>query len=212
MGEYADAELDYYATRNYGVSIYGYNDKRANITRKRDHNNMADFTTVFVKGELFWAKIVGKPVPNYEKDGREWTVDFVPEDTSFLKEHGLLDRLKEAREPITGNFLRLKKPELDSEGNKNEPIKIVDANNQPWDGSKIGNGSRVDVKLTIADWGRGKKKSIWIKVIRVTEHIPFEVDEFAGMGEPAANKAKAAPKKAAKPLAELDDISDEISF
>lgn len=173
---------------------------------------MAEYATEFASGTVYWAKIVGKPVDNYERTGREWTVDFVPDDASFLKAHGLLDRLKEPKEPVSGPFLRLKKPELDSEGNKNEPIKIVDANNQPWDGSKIGNGSRVDVKLTIADWGRGKKKSIWIKVIRVTEHIPFEVDEFAGMGEPAANKAKAAPKKAAKPLAELDDISDEVPF
>lgn len=174
---------------------------------------MTDYTTEFATGTLFWAKIVGKPVDNYERDGKEWTVDFVPDDTTFLKQHGLLDRLKEGKAPIEGDFLRLRKPELDSEGEKNEPIKIVTADNQPWDGSKIGNGSRADVKLTIADWGRGKKKSIWVKVIRITEHVPYEVDEFAGMGEASTTRTSNKTKAKAKPLSELDeDLDDEVPF
>lgn len=181
------------------------------LKKEREHKSMPDFATEFVKGYVFWAKIVGKPVLNYEKDGREWTVDFVPDTTDFLKKHGLLDRLKEAKEPISGDFLRLKKPELDSKGEANDPIIIEDKDGKPWDGSLIGNGSRVAVKLTIADWGRGKKKSIWVKAIRVLDHVEFHKDEFAGMDDEDTPKAKTKAK--AKPLAELDeDLDDEVPF
>ena len=173
---------------------------------------MSDFTTEFVTGTLYWAKIVGSPVDNYERTGREWSVDFVPDDTTFLKRHGLLDRLKEAKEPISGPFIRLKKPEMNKDDEKNDPISIYTADNQPWDGSKIGNGSKADAKLTIADWGRGKKKSIWVKALRITDHIPFESNEFAGMDSPEAGKAKPKPKAQTKPLSELDDLDDEVPF
>jgi hypothetical protein len=168
---------------------------------------MSDYTTEFVTGTLYWAKIVGSPVDNYERTGREWTVDFVPDDTTFLKKHGLLDRLKEAKEPISGPFIRLRKPELNKDDEKNDPITIYTADNQPWDGSKIGNGSKADAKLTIADWGRGKKKSIWVKALRITDHVPFEVDEFAGMGSPSVTRTV---KDKAKPLSELDELDDEV--
>jgi hypothetical protein len=100
-----------------------------------------------VSGTVYWAKVF-KPVANYENTGREWTMDFVPDDTSFLKEHRLLDRLKEPRAPIEDDYIRLRKPELDSEGNKNDPITIIDADNNKWDidtHGEIGNGSKVDM-------------------------------------------------------------------
>ena len=174
---------------------------------------MADFTTVFVSGTIYWAKILGKPVLNYDGDGKEWTYQFVPDDINFLKEHGLLDRLKEDKKGnIEGQFLNLKKPELDSEGNKNDPIRVYDADNQVWDTEKlIGNGSKVDVKLTIADWGRTKKKSIWTAAIRVTDYVPYTSNEFAGMGTPpppVKSKAKTSAKKSV--VADLDDLDDDI--
>lgn len=175
---------------------------------------MADFTTEFVKGKIYWAKVVGKPVNNYEGDAREWTFDFVPENTTFLKQHGLLDRLKEPRGVIEKPFLRLKKPELDSEGKLNDPIKIVDADNKAWGSALIGNGSSVDLRLTVADWGRGKKKSIWTKAIRVTDLVEYKSNEFAGMDNSDDEPRSSRKTKAkSKPLSELDeDLDDEIPF
>jgi hypothetical protein len=170
---------------------------------------MANFTTVFVKGKLYWSKLE-RPVDNYEKTGREWTVDFVPDDVTFLKEHRLLDRLKEGRAPIEGDYIRLRKPEKDKDGNKNEPIKVIDSDNQPWEhGVNIGNGSDADVKLTIADFGAGKKKAIWAKAIRVTTLVPYEVDEFGGMEETPRKKADTKGK--GKKTEELD-LDDDIPF
>jgi len=192
-------------------------------------------TKVFAKGKIYWAKIVGERAltPNYDQDGREWTFEFEPEDPSFLKEHRLLDRLKdpmayalrlrergedEKAETAASfaegrkDYLLIRKAELNKEGAANEPFRIYDADNTTWDNRLIGNGSSVDVKLDIRDWGVGKKKSIYAAAIRVTDLVEFESDEFAGMDDPApakkATKAKAPPK--AKDT--YDELDDDIPF
>lgn len=203
-------------------------------------------TIVYASGRVFWSKIVGDQalVTNYDGDGREWTFEFEPEDPSFLKEHRLLDRLKDpmayalrlrdrgeddkadkAAEQAEGrtDYLLLRKPEFDKDGNKNTPFTIYDADNNPWDDRLIGNESKVDVKLKIVDWGVGKKKSIYAVAIRVTDLVPYESDPFAGMDKKESGakavkeQSKAAPAKKApakKAFAELDDddLEDEIPF
>lgn len=179
---------------------------------------MADFSTVFVTGKIYWCKALGKPVMNYDGDAKEWTFDFVPDDVDFLKEHRLLDRLKEDKKgTIPGDFLHLKKPELNSEGEKNDPIRFYDDENKAWDRSvAIGNGSSADLKLTIADWGKGKKKSIWVAAVRITDHVAYEADEFAGMGSSPKSeskpKAKTAKPKTKASAEDLEDLDDDIPF
>lgn len=172
---------------------------------------------VFVSGYVMWAKIVGERalVSNYEGDGREWSVDLYPDDISFLKEHKLLDRLKTDNE---GNdFIKLKKAEFNKDGDPNEPFRIYNSNDEPWDDQLIGNGSKVDAKLDIRDWGVGKKKSIYLTALRVTDHVPYTTNEFAGMDK---GKVKPAPETKAKAKTErknvvehLDaDLDDEVPF
>lgn len=169
-------------------------------------------TTVFVSGKIYWPKIIGAPRMNYEQTGREWAYEFEPDDTSFLKDHKLLDRLKdkyEDRKP----FINLRKPELDKDGNKNEPIRIYDEDKQPWDGRLLGNGTGVDLKLRIVDWGKGKKKSIYTTAMRVTDLVPYVTDEFAGMDNtdtPA--KAPKKPAKAPEGKSVLDELDDDLPF
>jgi hypothetical protein len=181
---------------------------------------LTDRTTVFATGKVYWAKIVGDKalVQNYERDGREWTVEFVPDDTTFLKDHKLLDRLKDkedAKNPDKGEFIILRKPEFDKDGEKNDPFRIYDGTGdetRAWDDRLIGNGSSVDAKLSIVDWGKGKKKSIYLTALRVTDLVPYVSNEFGAMDEdrPAAKKATKAKAKA--PAAELDDLDDEAPF
>lgn len=175
-------------------------------------------TKVFVSGIIKWAKIVGDKAltPNYERTGREWTFQFHPDDTTFLKDHKLLDRLKDKGEP-EGPYLILKKPEFNKEGEKNEPFRIYDEDNELWDDRLIGNGSRVDVKLDIRDWGVGKKKSIYAAAIRVTDLVEYTANEFAGMDKAkGVDDSAAAPSKTRKPvkkpLSELDDLDDDVPF
>lgn len=162
-------------------------------------------STVFVSGTLYWAKIIGQPRTNYDGDGREWAYELVPDDTTFLKEHKLLDRLKDKpdeKNPDKGDYLVLRKPEHTKGGDLNEPIRIYDADNMPWDGSLIGNGSRADVKLAIVDYGPGKKKGIYTTAIRITDHVPFESNEFGAMDE-------GKPKSKAKPKAKANAFDDD---
>lgn len=196
---------------------------------------MATKSTVFATGRIFWAKILPHQLTqNYDQDGREWTVEFEPDDVSFLKEHKLLDRLKDMSEKAKklralgeddkadkveknlvgrkGLYLLLRKPELMKDGDANTPIRIVDSEGEPWDGGELGNGTVVDAKLDIRDWGVGKKKSIYITALRVQDHVPYEKDDFGAMdkaaGKPPKAKEKAPPKKA---LSELDD-EDDLPF
>lgn len=170
---------------------------------------MVDYTTVFVEGTVYWPKVIGAPRMNYEGDGREWSLDFVPDDTDFLKEHNLLDRLKEARDPIPSDYIRLRKKELNKDGDKQEPIRVYNSDGEPWGTDLLGNRTRVVMKITIADYGRGKKKGIYPTAIRVEEHVPFVSDEFGGFTKGSAKrdefKAKPKPKAKAEDLAELED-------
>lgn len=181
---------------------------------------MTEFTTEFVSGKIYWAKVF-KPVDNYERTGKEWTFDFVPDEKGIevLKKHRLLDRLKEPRDPIPGDYIRLRKPELDKDGNRNDPIRVLDEDNEDWENGNIGNGSSADLRLTIADFGKGKKKAIWTSAIRVTDHVPHEGgtqsdDPFGGYSSSSASPKKTTKKapKGKTVVEELDELDDDIPF
>lgn len=162
--------------------------------------------TVYLSGKVYWAKIFGAPRPNYNEDGREWTFEFEPDDASveILKEHGLEDRLKDGRkkngEMRPGYedrrpFIYLKRDEFNWENEPNEHIRVVDAANQSWDSNKLlGNGTEVDVKVNIVDYGRGKFKGIYPQAIRVLELVPYESEEFRPLDkdDPRVRKAREA--------------------
>ena len=194
-------------------------------------------TTEFVKATLYWPKIVGDKalVNNYANTGREWPFAAEPEDTEFLKKHRLLDRLKDplayanrledrglddkaeaARQAAEGrsDYLLLKKPEFNKDGEKNPPFRIIDSDNEPWGEERlIGNGSKADLKLTIVDWGPGKKKSIWCAAIRVTDLVSYQSDEFAGMDSSPAKEEKPKRKPRTKKTDdEMADLDDDIPF
>lgn len=182
---------------------------------------MAESTTVFGTGKVYWPKIVGDRAlhSNYEGTGREWSYELAPDDTSFLKEHKLLDRLKDREDtfnPDKGEFLNLRKPEYTRDGEKNEPIRIYDADNHLWDDNVlIGNGTEVDYKLRIVDYGKGKKKGIYTTALRVTKLVPYEGNEFGAMDNPDGDKPKRGPAKKPKSPAKsegVDDLDDDIPF
>src|SRR5687768_9115003 len=74
-----------------------YLDRLFYTSRKlRRRNNLANKnTTVFLRGYIYWAKIFGDPRPNYNRDGREWTFEFEPQDLEAVKAAGLQAKLKD---------------------------------------------------------------------------------------------------------------------
>jgi len=176
-------------------------------------------TTVFGTGKIYWPKIVGEKAlhDNYDGDARQWAYELSPDDTSFLKEHRLLDRLKDkedAKNPEKGEFLYMRKPEFTRDGEKNDPIRIYDENNEPWPENKlIGNGTVVDFKLSIVDYGKGKKSGIYTQALRIKELVPYESNEFGAMDGESSPQPKGKPGKPTskgKPD-EFDDL-DDIPF
>lgn len=177
---------------------------------------MTNRSTVFVSGKVYWAKIFGDPRPNYDGDAREWTIELVPDDVQFLKDHKLLDRLKDkedAKNPDKGDYLVLRKKEMTADGKTNEPIRVYDKDNAPWDSNQLlGNGTGVDAKLTIVDYGKGKKKGIYIQALRVTDLVPYISNEFGGMDNDAGFDEPKPKRKTAKE-AIMDDLpEDDLPF
>lgn len=166
-------------------------------------NNKA---TVFLSGKIFWAKVLGEPVLNYNKDAREWTFELEPDEKGLqsLIKNGLADRIKgkgynigtKGQHKERNPFIQLKKSELNKDGKPNTPLRIYDEDDTDWDkDTLIGNESRVDVKLDIRDYGVGKKKGVYPVAIRITDHVEYQSSEFGGMdakedSEPPFKKTK----------------------
>lgn len=143
---------------------------------------MADKTVEFFTGELMWCKVLGDPVDNYNKDGKEWTFELILNDASkaILKKHKLTDRIKEKDYGDTIIFKQKADPWPD--GKARDPIRVYDAGDNDWDRDiKIGNKSVVDVKVNIVDNGKGRFKGVYPQAVRVKTHIPYESSEFGRM-------------------------------
>jgi len=169
------------------------------MSRKRE--------TVYLQGKVYWAKVLGTPRMNYEETGREWTFEFEPDEQSIatLAERGLADRCKDRRIKQDGTprkgyenrapFMYMSRDEFDSNGRPNDPIRIVNAANQPWnDKTYLGNETLVDLKVNIVDYGKGKHAGIYPQAIRVLELVPYVSEEFAPLDEDDP-RVKAARQK-----------------
>lgn len=184
---------------------------------------MAKDTVLVIRGEFNWAKVTGtaRPYsgnPKYDK-GPYWSLDVTPDADSLakIKAAGISKKLREPGEndSRTEGFLSLKVLENRADGSKNEPPRIVDVENKPWNGSLIGNGSIGEVRVKVKDYGSGSEKGAYLQAIRVLKHVPYEGggfaeisedDEFfAGKGSPEKEDTKG---EAGNP----DDLDDDIPY
>lgn len=170
----------------------------------------------YITGKAYWAKILGKPVPNYSNDGYEWTMDLSLDDKAkeMINQLGISDRIRNKGD-ARGDFISFKQRETRADGSKNEPIRVVNAKNQPWDhNNKIGNDSLVDVKFNVKDYGKGKKPGVYIQAVRVLDHIPYVTQDFDELPEDNEYVQK-APDAAATPdfnkdFGLEDDLDDDF--
>ena len=163
-------------------------------------------TAVF-RGKAQYAKVLGEPMLNYNKDGKEWKLDRVRADKRTLKEAkklGIGDRIKQKDDYVDGqNYMTFKQAEFKRDGTANDPIKVTDILDNPWPKDKlIGNGSDVDVKFVVIDYGPGKKSGVYIRSIRVLKLVEYNKKEFDDLPEDDefAAEAKAAAEKRARDM------------
>lgn len=171
----------------------------------------------YIRGTLHWAKVLGAPRKNEYTGEREWSVDITPdaEGRTLLRKLGLADRLREPKEgdSRTESFVSFRQREFRADGAPNDPIKVVDVNNQPWpEDTLLGNGTTGEVKFVVRDYGKGKKKGMYIRALRVGTLVPYASTDFAPVSDDDAFFANATPAPAAKAapakvdlLAELDN-------
>lgn len=130
-----------------------------------------------ITGKAYWAKVLGDPVDNYSKDGKEWTIDVAldREALGILKGLGL-DHKVRSKDDGRGPFVTFTRRELKRRtGAPNTPIRVVDFDNKVWDKSKpIGNGSTVQVKFnTFEPQARGAKKGYAILEVKVLDWVEY---------------------------------------
>jgi hypothetical protein len=179
--------------------------------------------TVVLRGKVnFFRMLPDQLKLNYNKDGKEWVTDFYGFPIKEVKALGIGDRVKQKDGYLDGEpFLTFKQAELRRDGEtRNNPVKVTDILNKDWDPSKqIGNGSTCDVKFAVIDYGKGKKKGVYIRSVRVLDHIPYEgasafepineTDEFFAAAQAAAEASKNAPKTV---LEDLDQSKTDAPF
>lgn len=184
--------------------------------------------TAVIRGKASFARVLGDPVLNYDKSGKEWKLDVqITKDTvKEIKSLGIGDRVKSKDEYLDGSpYLSFKQAEFRKDGKPNFPIKVVDIKGNDWDQSKlIGNGSDIDVKFVVMDHGTGKKKGVYIRSIRVLKLVEYggksefdaidEDDEFYLEAQAAAtleaDRANREDEEFKKDFDLDDDIDDVI--
>jgi len=137
---------------------------------------------MMIQGTAYWAKIVGAPVPGYDKSQKEWTFDLAIDDDTVekLTELGCKDQIRNKNDD-RGNFITFKRRAVTREGEPAKPFFIVDNMKREWDGkTRIGNGSILNVKFAVNDityQGKTRPKASAIS-IQVWKHVPYDNDEF----------------------------------
>jgi hypothetical protein len=168
----------------------------------------------YLTGHAHWAKILGDPVPNFNKDGFEWTMDFSLNDETRAKmvELGLEAKIRN-KDDDRGDFVQFKQKQFTSKGKRNDPPTVVDARNRPWDPNlKIGNGSLVEVKFDTVDYGKGKPKGVYLRGVRVLDHVPYVAQEFAPLPEDNEYFQKAPEPQVFEPAAVEDALDDPLNI
>lgn len=175
---------------------------------------MADnVTTLVYRGQLQYAKVLGDPVLNYNKDGQEWKFDFIPNDEAAamkeLKSLGVGDRLRtlyfkdEDGNPDPKNprydgrkFMSFKQNATRKDGSPNQAIQVVDIKGNPWpEDVLLGNDTVADVKFVVIDNGKGRFHGVYPRSIRVLELVPYNRPEFDDLDEDDEYFKKAAEQE-----------------
>lgn len=156
---------------------------------------MADnVTTLVYRGRLEYAKVLGDPVLNYNKDGQEWKFDFIPNDPASakkeLKSLGVGERLRSLTDSEDNprydgaEYMSFKQNATRKDGSPNQPITVVDVNGKPWpEDVLIGNDTVADVKFVVIDNGKGRFHGVYPRSIRILELVPFSKNEFEPIDE-----------------------------
>lgn len=179
---------------------------------------------VKLSGYGFWAKVFEdhRDLTGYEdalKDvGGQCTidVDLQPDQMEKLKKSKSMLRGKDSDDNEGFTRVRFKRKWQEEYGG-GAPT-VVKADGTKWDYDEdgpIGNGSFVEVTLSVYDTSRKQIVGTRLEKVKVIEHKPYDPDAEDEDDEPAAPPPKAAAPKAKAPAAKAPsakELEDEIPF
>ena len=195
---------------------------------------------VYLRGKLHWAKVLGEPVDNYDKNGKEWTFD-VELDKSGVKQmngikvQGKLVKNIKNRDDERGDFVSFKQvyrelaPDRNGDARFTTAPDVLDAAGNAWpEDEKLGNGTVADIKFKVVDYGKGKYAGVYPMALRILDHVPYkdqtfaplsDDDEYAGKAASITPKSKPAQRTVGDIIEESygghtapDDLDDDIPF
>lgn len=126
-----------------------------------------------MQGTAYWAKIVGQPVKAYNAGEFEWSMDFTIDEKNLerAKTEGWSGTIKNKGDD-RGDFITFRRKSIKKDGTPSKPINIVDGDRMPWDGRKIGNGSKVYIQYVVNDRPKGKIASLI--AVQIIDLVPYE--------------------------------------
>jgi hypothetical protein len=183
---------------------------------------MTEKLTAYLTGRTYWFKGLGDPRMNEYAGERMWTFDLevTPETEAWLKEHGLLDKIKKTQDgtvkktPDGKKYISFKKKEFTRDGKPSAPWRVVGPDGSTWSSdSLIGNGSVIRVKVNTEAYKMGGRTvtGLYAQAIQVGEHVQYVSNEF----EPWEGASETpAPKTVAKALKPdpIEELTDDNPF
>lgn len=136
-----------------------------------------------ITGKAYWTKVLGAPVPNYDENAKEWSIDVTLDGptTDYIKRLGLTSKIKnKGDQDERGDFMTFKRPEINRFKNApNKPIPVLAADGTDWPVDvAIGNGTKVQVKFGVFEvptrgkFKGGPKAVIYeIKVLELVSYV-----------------------------------------
>lgn len=133
-----------------------------------------------ISGEAFWASLVQpntKYVPSWQVD-----VGNLDDNTAkMLKDLGLNVRKCDKEEHNRGMFITLKRKVAYQSGEQKSPPIVKDSQNNPWNGSLIGNGSKINAKFHVYSNNYGTFAELdAVQVVKLVEYARSDFDTVEG--------------------------------
>ena len=193
------------------------------LEKRRIRNLANNSEIVYLRGKLFWAKVIGDPVDNYNKDGKEWVGDLALDSDGIKQVKGIklngkaVFNIKD-KDDERGEFITFKQKfrtwtdKRTGEEKQSQPINIMDAAGKPWNGDKLGNETVADVKLKIVDYGKSMYPGVYPMAIRILDHVPYASSEFAPLSADDKFFSKAQASEGAYKMTDKEDAAFKATF
>lgn len=156
--------------------------------------------------EVEWFRLLGEPHQNYNKDGTEWTCNFLltDEHMEVCKANGMAKayirttKKEKGKEVPCPPHIKFVKKGTKANGDPAKEPDVRDRYGDFWDSrTLVGNGSTADivVMLNMMDRGpnQGKLKPFVIKTV-IRDHVPYEVDDGIEYDKKEATQTAAKPE------------------